>query len=120
MEFTFVCHDCGTKFSVFRVGHGDSEYNGIACPVCMSEIMRVYYEKCCDDDNDDCCDGKEACCTSCDTHARFPTGFTDAIDKIRGRQKYSELDAQVEEERKRRKEEFQRIIKCMSDPAMEE
>jgi len=74
-------------------------------------------EDCC---CDDLCDGKESCCTECDTHAKFPTDFAAVMDKIRGRQPYSNLDAQVEEERKRRKEEFQRVLKCMSDPSMEE
>jgi hypothetical protein len=63
---------------------------------------------CCGDA--DLCDGKESCCTECDTHARFPTDFAAVMDKIRGRQPYSDLDAQVEEERKERRAAFDRFV----------
>ena len=62
MEFVFVCHDCGTEFSVESVGD-IKEGQGITCPACKSQILRVYYTKCCVGKGEDCCKHEEdECC----------------------------------------------------------
>jgi hypothetical protein len=86
------------------------------------------YDSCCQHDDeeqvgcgacggdDDSCDGKESCCTSCETQAHFPT-LRELMDEVRGRRKFSDLeeqfaglDAQVEEERKIRSSAFKQVI----------
>jgi hypothetical protein len=117
-----------TDFRIPADGH-----HGIDCDDLNSEFAdeeQAGCGGCGGDDDDDCCDGKECCCqTRGDYCIPRVSDLQKAIEKYRKDTQDAEdvytvnvakLDAQVLEERKHRKKEFERVLKFLRNPAMEE